>query len=106
MNIDDIREKIAEMLAIQTLEDESLAGCYVWQWVIDNGFVQEYYDKADQILSIKLPERECPDCEGKGEIKSMHGDGTNVWHAVCNGTGKLKGITVEQAIEGGVINEM
>lgn len=49
---DKLREAVAEKLAIQTLEDESLAGCYVWQWVIDNGFVEEYLQKADQILSL------------------------------------------------------
>ena len=47
-----VKEQIAKQLAIQTLEDESLAGCDVWDWVVKNNFVEEYLEKADQILAL------------------------------------------------------
>ena len=50
--MEELREKIAERIAIQTLEDESLSGIYVWQWVVENGFEQEYLNKADQIFAL------------------------------------------------------
>jgi hypothetical protein len=53
----ELREKIAEQLAIQALEDESLAGCFVWQWVKENNFEKEWLDKADSILALlPMPE--------------------------------------------------
>jgi len=48
----ELRENIAKQLAIQTLEGESLAGRYVWAWVIKNDFVDEYLQKTDQILAL------------------------------------------------------
>ena len=48
----ELRENIAKQLAIQTLEGESLAGRYVWDWVIKYDFVDEYLQKTDQILAL------------------------------------------------------
>ena len=52
--VNRVREKIARTLADQTLSDRELdTEEKVWEWVIKNDFGNEYYDKADQILSIK-----------------------------------------------------
>ncbi len=48
----ELVEKVARKLAEQTLTDESLAECWVWDWVKENKFEKEYLDKAAQIIPI------------------------------------------------------
>ncbi len=50
--MNDLVEKVARKLAEQTLTDESLAECWVWDWVKENGFEKEYLDKAKLIIPI------------------------------------------------------
>ncbi len=65
---DKLREKIAKRLAYQTLDGLGNEEA-TWQWVIDNGFEQEYLDKADQILAfIKKAGYKSPE-ELKGYVK-------------------------------------
>lgn len=47
------REKVARVLALQTLGDDDLQAIdRVWEWVVKNGYKDEYYDKADQLKEI------------------------------------------------------
>lgn len=47
-----LREKIAKLLAYQTLVDEKLETIEsTWEWVVEARFTEEYYEKADQILA-------------------------------------------------------
>ena len=51
--MEGMRKKLARMLAFQALQDDELdTEDEVWAWVIRNVFQLEWYNKADQILSL------------------------------------------------------
>ena len=50
--MNELREKIARCLAFQALQDDELGTeDVVWKWVIKHGCENEWYDKANQILT-------------------------------------------------------
>ena len=83
MTIDEIREKIYNI--VLSARTEGIVGGKT-KW-----FAR---DDADQILSIELPERECPACKGTGSTDLIF----PVYCPMCNHSGKLPPVTVEQAI--------
>ncbi len=67
MSKEQVRERIAKLLALQTLCDEDRDTIdLTWEWVVKYGFVDEYLVKADLILSdpdilIKAEDQSLPE---------------------------------------------
>ena len=93
-DIEKIREKIAKVIWCEGQGDTG--------WETSHSFYHKdgvCFALAAQILSIELPERGCSRCKGFKQVLVKWGTQAS-WECcpTCNGTGKLKGKTVEQAI--------
>lgn len=74
----NIRENMARKMAFQALHDSHLdTEDSVWEWVVNEGFLPEWFEKADELLTLL---KEHIEVLGVISIDEAHAVWNKEWH--------------------------